>query len=99
MGDRALAPQRTLGVPGTPRTVRRRDVTTGVLVVAALTTGIAFKVWVDRLSVIRMPTVAELDLMSTLPPDMPLTVTIYAGGEYAPWSTTESALLRSRALW
>jgi hypothetical protein len=55
--------------------------------------------WLQQYPAVSSPTVAPIDVHTTLVDSTPLTVTVPAGGEAVAWRTTAGDLRRNRSLW
>ena len=67
------------------------------LAAAAVVAGSGY-LWVQTLKT-EPPPVAPLDVYALLVDSTPVVLTVYAGGDYAPWRTTAHAVRTDTALW
>jgi len=95
----ALVAAEPVSGPGSrTRTTIRGCIVTAVLVCAVSTVERGyrrFQSWID----VPLPTVASLNVYAALVDSTPLVVTVYANGEYAPWTTTAHAIRTDVAMW
>lgn len=70
----------------------------GVLASAVLGLGAGARAWVRTVDASR-PAIAALDVYAALVAPVPLTVSVAAGREYAPWQTTVEEVRTSAPLW
>ena len=78
--------------------ITRRPVAVAAFVCVFATVGtvdVRFRSWMD----VPAPYVEPLNLYALIVDATPVMVTVYAGGDYAPWQTTAHALRTDAAMW
>ena len=97
MGQGQLAIARTAPVV-VPRSRARSLVISVVIACAAAAAGGGF-LWFQARIEITTPVVPQLNVYAMFVDSTPVPITVYAGGEHAPWRTTVHAIRTDVALW